>query len=125
MMHSVISKPFNFVYFLILYGFMSILVMDSGQKILIWVRSFFCCSGWVGSATSGFGKFPLKNPNFSIFFLSCKKNLSEVRSKNTWVIYLRVKSTLGSGQGASLVYSSTLILGLKFRSLRHLIKCNT
>jgi len=31
------------------------------------VGSNFCCSGWVSHLWFGFGKFPLKIPNFSIF----------------------------------------------------------
>jgi len=34
----------------------------------------------------GFGKFPLKMSNVSIFFHSGKKNLFWTGSKNTWVI---------------------------------------
>jgi len=50
------------------------LVMVPSQKIFDsgWVT--FCCLGWVVSATSGFGKFPLKIPNISIFSLWVKKS---------------------------------------------------
>jgi len=40
--------------------------MDLGQKNLPGLGRviFLGCLGWGGSATSGFEKFPLKNPNF-------------------------------------------------------------
>jgi len=56
----------------------------------------------VGSATSGFGKFPLKIPNFKFFLFGPKKSYW-VGSKNTWVkdrlvpYLLWVKSMLGLG----------------------------
>jgi len=42
--------------------------------------------GWVAT-TSGFGKFPLKIPNFSIISFPVKKNSHLVGSKNTPVKY--------------------------------------
>jgi len=45
------------------------LVMGLGKIFLTQIGSFFCCSSWVRSATSGFGKFPLKSPNFLTFSL--------------------------------------------------------
>jgi len=55
----------------------SILVMGPGQKNLTRVGTIFCYSGrvshlWLGP---GFGKFPLKILNFSIFSPSGQKNL--------------------------------------------------
>jgi len=73
----------------------SILVaqVGSGQVSHLWFH-------WFGF---GFGKFPLKMSNFSIFFPSGQKKSLQVRSKSTRVkgrlplIYC-VKSKLGSGQ---------------------------
>jgi len=47
----------------------------SGSDFFTQVRSFFCCLGLVGSATSGSGKFPPKITIFSIFSLWVKKTL--------------------------------------------------
>jgi len=53
--------------------------MGLDQKFMNWVVSIFCCLGQVGSATSGFGKFPLKIPIFLIFFpLAIKKYLGQI-----------------------------------------------
>jgi len=46
------------------------------SKVMFWVGSFICCLGRVGSATYGFGKFPLKIPNFQFFSLWIKKTFS-------------------------------------------------
>jgi len=56
------------------------------------------------SQDMGFGKFPLKIPNFSIFSPSDQKKSLQVGSKSIWVkarlasYLLGVKSMLGSGQ---------------------------
>jgi len=49
----------------------------SGSKIFEphRARSIFGSSGWVSHLWFGFGKSPLKIPNFSIFSLRIKKNL--------------------------------------------------
>jgi len=51
------------------------LVMGLGQTFLTWVGSIFCSSGRIRHLWFGFGKFPLKASNFSIFFPSSQKNL--------------------------------------------------
>jgi len=92
------------VYFLLLN--LNNLVMGPGQ--IFWSRSghFFCCSGWVWSATTGSGKFPQKSQFFKFFCFRSKK--SGVRSKNARVkvrcapYLLRLRSMLRSGQGPSL-----------------------
>jgi len=77
--------------------------------------SIFCCSCWVGSAIFGLGlkNFPLKIPNFSIFFTSGKKISQWVRSTS---FLLRVKSMLGSGPFCNLYHSifCTHTLSLSF-----------
>jgi len=79
-----------------------LLVMGPGQRFLTRVRSIFCGSCWVRHPWFGFGKFPLKKSNFSIFFpLDQKKSLrlgSEfTRIKGRSATYLlRVKSKLRS-----------------------------
>jgi len=42
----------------------------------------------VVSASSRLGKFPLKVPNFSIFFPAALKKYHRVWSKNTWFVLL-------------------------------------
>jgi len=46
--------------------YLSRLVMGPYQNFLTLVGSFFCRSGRVSSAPSGFEKFPLKNTKFSL-----------------------------------------------------------
>jgi len=71
------------------------LVIGPGQKILTRVGSNFCCSGrvshlWLGY---GFGKFPLKMLNFSIF---CPSGQKVPRSQPGWpLIYCGSKVYLG------------------------------
>jgi len=56
-------------------------VMGPGQNFLTWIRSGQYFIAWVGSAIFGlgFGKFPLKISNFSIFFFCVKKYLGQRR----------------------------------------------
>jgi len=68
----------------------SILVMGPGQKNLTRVGTIFCYSGrvshlWLGP---GFGKFPLKILNFSIFPLQDKKISSGRVKKTGWELQL-------------------------------------
>jgi len=73
--------------------------------------SIFCVSDWVSYLwfEFGFGKFPLKMSNFSIFCRLGPKKSLRVGSKSTWTkdgsasYLLRVKSILGLCQGPSLV----------------------
>jgi len=72
------------------------LAMSPGQNFLLLELD------WVSHLWFGFGKFPLKIPNFSIFSLQVKKS-HHVGSKSTQVkdglasYLLGVKSMLGSG----------------------------
>jgi len=60
--------------------------MGQSQINLTQLGSIFCCLGWVSDLWfgSGFGKFPLKIPNFQFFPLGQKKSL-RVESKSTEV----------------------------------------
>jgi len=79
--------------------------MGPGQKFLTQIGSIFCCSGrashlWFGF---GFGKFPLKIPNISIFFHSAPKKISWGRVKKyPGQRRVGLKSVLGLVQGPSL-----------------------
>jgi len=68
-------------------------------------------SGWLSHIwfESGFGKFTLKIPSFSIFFLRVQKN---TRVKEGWpLIYCGSKVSLGqSGVGPSLVSSNVSVI---------------
>jgi len=87
--------------------------MGLGQKILIRVGSgqFFVAHVGLGQPCLwfGFGKFPLKIPNFLIFFTSDQKKISLGQFKKytgqrqVGLFLLRVKSVLRSGQGPSLL----------------------
>jgi len=76
----------------------------SGSKIFDpgWVN--FCGSGWVSYVWFGFGfgKFPLKISNFSIFSFRVGSKSTQVKSRLTSYL-VRVKSKLGPGQGPSLI----------------------
>jgi len=91
------------------------LVMDLGQKFLTLIGSgqFFVAqagSGLVSHLWFGLGKFPLKIPNFSIFFLLGQKKCLGVRSISTQVkdgrplIYC--KSKVCSGRVGSVPIST-------------------
>jgi len=75
----------------------------SDGSFLTWVGSNFWCSGWVGSVQVshiwfkfGFGKFPLKIPNFPTFCPLDKKNLIGSGQKGLYFTagqkYARVRS---------------------------------
>jgi len=71
--------------------------MGPGQKFLtcVWLGQFFVALGWVSHLWLGFGfgKFPLKIANFSIFFLQIKKLFgSGQKGVNLLFKYARVKS---------------------------------
>jgi len=60
--------------------------------------------GWVTHLWFGFGKFPLKIPKFTIFFLRIIKKYHQIGSKmGRPLIYCRSKVWVGSGQGSSLL----------------------
>jgi len=81
--------------------------MGPGQKVLTRVMDQFFVAqvglGWVSHLWYGFGfeKFPLKIPNFSIFFLSDQKNIFWSGQKVPWskagqpLIYCKSKVCLG------------------------------
>jgi len=92
-----------------------------------WVRVNF--SGRVSYLWFGFGKFPLKIPNFSIFTLGVKKTSLDwvknfhVKDKSASYL-LQFRSMLGSGQGPSLlprleIEPSTLDLSSPSGALDH------
>jgi len=83
--------------------------MRHGQECLTQAGSGQFFVTWVGSATSGFGKFPFENTKcFKIFSPSVLNLYLRVGSKSTWVkdtfafYLLQAKSMLGSSQGPSL-----------------------
>jgi len=75
--------------------------MGTDQKILTWVRSFFCCSGWVFNLWV-WKNFPEKYQILQFFPFWVQKKYHRVGSKNTRVkpmsasYLLHVKSMLGS-----------------------------
>jgi len=72
----------------------ALLLTDTGQLFGLqkrWYVSKIFETGLVRSATSGFEKFPLKIPNFTIFFPVGSKKSNLIRSKNS-----RVKDGLAS-----------------------------
>jgi len=80
------------------------LVMGPDQIFFDQVESIFCCSGRISHLWFGFGKFPLKIPNFSIVFLLNQKNLfrSKVPGSKTGQPLIYCGSKVWSGQGPSL-----------------------
>jgi len=81
----------------------------SGQFLLL--RSGRVGLGWVSHLWFGvgFGKFPLKIPNFSIFSPLDKKNTSLGWVKKYPASYLLgIKSMLGLGQGPSVLAASNV-----------------
>jgi len=52
-----------------------ILTLDQRMVLVMGLGQNFFGSGWVSHLWFGFGKFPLKIPNFSIFFPSSQKNI--------------------------------------------------
>jgi len=72
--------------------------MGSGQKFLTRIGSIFCSSSQVSHLWLGFGKFPLKMSNFSIFSLRIKKNLYRLGQK-----------VPGSKAGQPLIYGESKV----------------
>jgi len=61
-------------------------VMGPGQNFLTLVRSFFFCSSWVRSTTSGFWKFHIKNTKFFNFFPK-KYQQAKFKNQGSWLTW--------------------------------------